>query len=90
VGSLLRTGRPARISSGWDQRFRLYDSTLFQVMEQPTYPVKEIFTDLFRKNPADRVLRFLDERSNFREELQIANSVNRGAFARGMWRAISS
>ncbi|MGB3849844.1 MAG: lycopene cyclase family protein [Tunicatimonas sp.] len=90
VGSLLRTGRPARVSSGWDQRFRLYDSTLFQVMEQPTYPVKEIFTDLFRKNPADRVLRFLDERSSFKEELQIANSVNRGAFARGMGQAILS
>jgi lycopene beta-cyclase len=59
-------------------------------MERPGYPVKKIFTDLFRQNPADRVLRFLDERSSFTEELQIANSVNRGAFARGMWRAISS
>jgi lycopene beta-cyclase len=90
VGSLLRTGRPLRVSTSWDQRFRLYDSTLFQVMERPGYPVKKIFTDLFRQNPADRVLRFLDERSSFTEELQIANSVNRGAFARGMWRAISS
>ena len=90
VGSLLRTGRPARVSSGWEQRFRLYDSTLFRVMERQGYPVKEIFTDLFRRNPADRVLRFLDEQTSFGEELQIANSVNRGEFARGMWRAISS
>ena len=90
VGSLLRTGRPARVFSGWEQRFRLYDSTLFRVMERQGYPVKEIFTDLFRRNPADRVLRFLDEQTSFGEELQIANSVNRGAFARGMWRAISS
>ena len=90
VGSLLRTGRPARVSSGWEQRFRLYDSTLFRVMERQGYPVKKIFTDLFRRNSADRVLRFLDEESSFGEELQIANSVNRGAFARGMWRAISS
>ena len=90
VGSLLRTGRPARVFSGWEQRFRLYDSTLFRVMERQGYPVKKIFTDLFRRNPADRVLRFLDEESSFGEELQIANSVNRGAFAWGMWRAISS
>ena len=90
VGSLLRTGRPARVSPRSEQPFRLYDSTLFRVMERPAHPVKEIFTDLFRRNPADRVLRFLDEESSFGEELQIANSVNRGAFARGMWRAISS
>lgn len=90
VGSLLRTGRPTRSVSSWEQRFRLYDSTLFRVMERQGYPVKEIFTDLFRRNPADRVLRFLDEETSFGEELQIANSVNRGAFARGMGQAIFS
>ena len=90
VGSMLRTGRPERHPTTWDRRFHLYDSTLLRVMDKNQYPVKEIFTDIFRRNPADRVLRFLGEESSFREEILIANSVNRGEFIRGMWRAISS
>ena len=90
VGSLLRTGEPARHPSVWNRRFQLYDSTLLHVMNRNEYAAKQIFTDIFRCNPANRVLRFLDEDTNFGQELQVANAVDKGAFVRGMWRAISS
>ncbi len=90
VGSLLRTGRPERHPTTWDKRFNLYDSTLLQVMNQNQYPVKEIFTDIFRKNPPERVLRFLSEETTFQEEIRVANSVRKGEFIRGMGRALFS
>lgn len=90
IGSLLRTGRPIRHSSPWERRFHLYDSTLLHVMERDTYSAKHIFTDIFRSNPASRVLRFLGEDTSFGEELRVASAVNKSEFVRGMWRAISS
>ena len=90
VGSLLRTGKPERHPTIWDQRFQLYDSTLLRVMSEHQYPVKDIFTDIFRKNPTDRVLRFLGEETNFGEEILVANSVKKRDFVRGMWQATFS
>ncbi len=90
VGSLLRKGKPERHPLTWSKRFNLYDSTLLQVMNQNQYPVKEIFTDIFRKNPPERVLRFLSEETTFQEEIRVANSVRKGEFIRGMGRAIFS
>ncbi len=90
VGAILRTGRPTRQTSVWQRRFHLYDSTLLHVMRRNGYSVKQIFTDIFQRNPAHRVLRFLDERTHFGEEIRVANSVDKGAFIRGMWRAVVS
>ncbi len=90
VGSMLRSGKPARHPKRWDQRFSLYDSTLLEVMRKNQYPVKEIFTDIFRKNPTERVLRFLSEETTFVEEIRVANSVKKGDFIQGMTRAIFS
>ena len=90
VGALLRQGRPVRHTTGWQRRFHLYDSTLLHVINNHRYPVKEIFTDLFQNNSAKCVLRFLEEETNFAEEIRVANSVRKGEFMRGMWQAISS
>ncbi len=90
VGSLLRTGKPERHPTAWNKRFCLYDSTLLRVMNRNQYPVKEIFTDIFRKNPTERVLRFLSEETTFQEEIRVAHSVRKGEFIRGMGRAILS
>ena len=90
VGSLLRTGKPERHPTLWNRRFHVYDSTLLRVMGKNQYPAKTIFTDIFRKNPTERVLRFLGEETHLGEEILIANSVNRGEFMRGMWQVIAS
>ena len=90
VGAILRTGKPYRHETLWDRRFHLYDSTLLHVMNRKEYLARDIFTDIFRKNPAERVLRFLSEETSLGEEIQVANSVKKGKFALGMWQAISS
>lgn len=90
VGALLRTGKPHRHPAVWKQRFRLYDGTLLRVMSENRYPAKAIFTDIFRKNPTARVLRFLEEETNVGEEILVANSVKPTAFIKGMWQVVSA
>ncbi len=41
---------------------------------------EKIFADLFKKNPPHRFLRFLDNETNFVEELKIMNSVSAKIF----------
>jgi lycopene beta-cyclase len=52
-------------------RFRLYDVLLLKILEKSPNRGKEIFEDLFRSQPINRILRFLDERTNLIEEIMI-------------------
>lgn len=88
VGALLRCGCPERKPSSGQWRFTWYDRILLQVMNQHYYPAKGIFTDIFRHNPANRVLKFLDEETHPREELLVTHSVPKLPFLRGLFHAI--
>ena len=63
-----------------DKKFLLYDSVLLNVLYNRKMNGDEIFSSIFQKNPAPRVLRFLDNESNFYEDLQIMRSVPTGIF----------
>lgn len=52
-------------------RFRLYDSILLSLMATNKVSGKKIFSTLFRKHPNNTVLLFLDERTNFIQDLQV-------------------
>lgn len=56
-------------------RFRFYDNTLLHILYHNALPGKKVFTDLFQKNKASRVLKFLDNESSLKEELQIISSL---------------
>ncbi len=60
VDSLLRHGHPFDVPAD-SRRYQLYDSLMLDVMERHGDQIKSLFTDLFRNNPIERVLRFLDE-----------------------------
>ncbi|MEO7923994.1 MAG: lycopene cyclase family protein [Chitinophagaceae bacterium] len=53
------------------KRFRFYDNTLLYILYHNKVPGKKIFTDLFKKNKPQQVLRFLDNESSLKEELKI-------------------
>lgn len=61
--------RPGLKTAKW--RFRFYDHTLLHILYNRQYPGDKIFTTLFRKNPATRVLRFLDNETSLPEELKL-------------------
>ncbi len=58
------------------KRHLLYAHTLLNVLFYKRYAAAEVFSDLFSKNPAWRVFRFLDGHSNITEEIKLMYSVS--------------
>ncbi len=82
--ALLETGKPYVTAPGKPQ-FALYDSMLLNVMARNRYPIKDIFTLLFQKNPPARILKFLDEDTSFAEDLKIMYSTPYAPFLAALW-----
>jgi lycopene beta-cyclase len=62
------------------KRFHFYDSTLLHILSKKLLPGKTIFTILFTKNPADKVLKFLDNETTVAEEIKLLNSLPKKIF----------
>jgi lycopene beta-cyclase len=73
VRQLLHSGNPV-IKRG-PRRFHFYDSVLLDILHHNSLPGKEIFTDLFKKNKPQAVLRFLDNETTLMEELKIISTL---------------
>ncbi len=67
------------------RRFRFYDNTLLEILYHNTYRSDKIFSDLFRKNRPQQVLRFLDNESSIIDELKIISSLPTRPFLRAAW-----
>lgn len=74
VGELITKGHPF-ISEKKRKRFHFYDSVLLNILHHKKIQGKKIFTDLFKKNKPQHVLRFLDNESSFPDELKIISSL---------------
>lgn len=72
---LLKNEKPISNTSFFDKRFRLYDSTLLNILTHNKLGGDRVFADLFKKNEPARVLRFLDNESSLEDELNIMGSV---------------
>lgn len=57
------------------KRFRFYDNTLLHILYHNKIPGKKIFTQLFKKNKPQQVLKFLDNESSLAEELKIISTL---------------
>ena len=55
-------------------RFRLYDLLFLDVLKRYNAYGSKLFSRMFEKNPPVRIFRFLDEKTNFIEELKILSS----------------
>jgi len=58
-----------------EKKFRLYDSVLLQVLSNQLLPGDVIFSSLFKKNPVQRIFRFLDNHSSLGDDYHIMTSV---------------
>lgn len=56
-------------------RFAFYDNTLLEILYYNKVPGKKIFTQLFKKNKPQQVLRFLDNETTMREELKLISTL---------------
>lgn len=61
-------------------RFGFYDSVFLNVLTKHRYSGRKVFSDFFRRNPAQMVLKFLDESTAPLEDLQLLFSMNIPAF----------
>ncbi|GIW25518.1 lycopene cyclase family protein [Meiothermus sp.] len=79
--ALRQTGQPFYPEPAFS-RHAFMDSVLLNVLEKQRCSGKQVFSDLFRQNPPQRVLRFLDEETGWLEDLQIMASVEIPTFVR--------
>lgn len=84
VRSLLSHGHPFDVP-GDSRRYRYFDSLMLEVMQHHGDRIKPIFTDLFKNNPIERVLRFLDEAGSPFENLLLIASLPPRIFLEAMW-----
>lgn len=80
VNALMKNQSPCLLKTWAQKRFHLYDSVLLDVLIQKKMGGDEIFAQLFKKNPAQKILKFLDNQTSFAEDLAIMNSVPKKIF----------
>ncbi len=83
VRSLLTRGHPFAVPPD-SRRYRLHDSLMLHMMQTHGDQIKPIFTALFKNNPVDRVLRFLDEEASLAENAVLIATLPPGLFLRAM------
>lgn len=75
VALMAKEGHPYIKENTFQKRFKLYDSTMLKVLVKDRLAGDDLFTYLFKKNPPQRLLRFLNEESHFLEELALMSTV---------------
>jgi lycopene beta-cyclase len=88
VSSLLQYGHPKSEESFMDKRFKMYDSTLLNILSNQKMAGDKIFSDLFQKNPSDRVLRFLDNESTLEDEINLMGTLPQGVFIKAAFQEL--
>ena len=78
VAALLQNGVPQTTKP--KKRFMFYDSVLLRVLQERKLSGADLFYQMFLKNKASKVLRFLDNETNIGEELLIMNSTRKSIF----------
>ncbi len=67
-------------------RYGLFDSMLLQLLYRRGELSERVFTDMFAKNPIDRLFRFLDEEASLGENLRLMSTVPWGPFVKSFFR----
>ncbi|UYZ61103.1 lycopene cyclase family protein [Hymenobacter latericus] len=75
TAALASTGALPANLTGDAWQFRLFDTLLLDIMQREGERTGQIFSELFRNNPVERILDFLDERTTWAENFQVMNSV---------------
>lgn len=88
--SMLNHGHPRPVEGTHEGRFLFYDAVLLDVLVHKELGGAEIFTRLFRKNPAKRIFRFLDNNTWLPEELLLISSLPVGPFWRAAMRQLKT
>ena len=84
VAALATTGHPPANATGDRWQFRLFDTLMLDIMRRRGESTRDIFQQLFERNPVARIFRFLDEETSWADNLRVMNSVAAGPFLRSI------
>ncbi|WP_316820262.1 lycopene cyclase family protein [Pedobacter gandavensis] len=84
VKQLINSGNP-NISALSASRFNLYDAILLNLLSTGHIPGEEIFSRMFKKNSAMKILKFLDNESSIAEEIQLFLTLQKQEFAMALF-----
>lgn len=84
AAALAATGQPPAEPTGDRWQFRLFDTLLLDIMQRRGEVTRDLFAQLFSRNPVERILSFLDEKTGWADNLRIMNSVDAGPFMRSI------
>lgn len=84
VAALAGTGHPPPDPTGDRWQFRLFDTLLLDIMQRRGETTRDVFRQLFARNPVARIFRFLDETTSWADNLRVMNSVAPGPFLRSI------
>jgi lycopene beta-cyclase len=84
VAALASTGHPPQDATGDKWQFRLFDTLLLDIMKRHGESTRDIFRQLFERNPVERIFRFLDETTSWADNFRVMNSVSPGPFMRSI------
>ncbi|GGF04777.1 lycopene cyclase family protein [Hymenobacter cavernae] len=84
VAALAVSGAPPKDPTGDQPQFHIFDTLLLDIMQRQGERTQAIFTELFQRNPLERILAFLDERTSWPDNLRIMNSVTPWPFLRSI------
>ena len=57
------------------RRYRYFDAVMLEIMTHHGERIEPIFTALFKRNPVERIFRFLDEAASLRENVLMIPSL---------------
>ncbi|WP_109301747.1 lycopene cyclase family protein [Aquimarina sp. AU474] len=69
-------------------RFWFYDLLFLDVLYKENGIGSQLFSILFKKNDARKILKFLDEETSFVEEIKITTSLPKQRFLKALWRRV--
>ena len=75
VQSLLKYGFPKDEEAFKEKRFKFYDTILLNILNGNKIPGDQIFTDMFKNNPVDRIFRFLDNETSLEDEINLMGTL---------------
>jgi lycopene beta-cyclase len=84
VAALAETGHLPADLNGDKWQFRLFDTLLLDIMKRRGETTRDIFQQLFERNPIERIFRFLDEQTSWADNFRVMNSVAPGPFMRSI------
>jgi len=84
VEALAETGAPPKDPTGDQRQFHLFDTLLLDIMQREGERTRDIFAELFQRNPLERILDFLDERTPALDNLRVMQSVTPWPFLRSI------